>query len=42
MLTKTFKADMLSVNIYDTRKNMGEAAAADIAACIKKLLAEKD
>ena len=42
MLTKTFKADMLSVNIYDTRKNMGEAAAADIAACIKKLLAQKD
>ena len=42
MLTKTFKADMLSVNVYDTRKNMGEAAAADIAACIKKLLAEKD
>ena len=42
MLTKTFKADLLSVNVYDTRKNMGEAAAADIAACIKKLLAEKD
>ena len=42
MLTKTFKADMLSVNVYDTRKNMGEAAAADIAACIKKLLAEKE
>ena len=42
MLTKTFKADMLSVNVYDTRRNMGEAAAADIAACIKKLLAEKD
>ena len=42
MVTKTFKADMLSVNVYDTRKNMGEAAAADIAACIKKLLAEKD
>ena len=42
MLTKTFKADMLSVNVYDTRKNMGEAAAADIAACIKNLLAEKE
>ena len=42
MLTKTFKADLLSVNIYDTRKNMGVAAAADIAACIKKLLAEKE
>ena len=42
MLTKTFKADLLSVNIYDTRKNMGVAAAADIAACIRKLLAEKE
>ena len=42
MQIRTFKADKLSVNIYDTRKNMGEAAAADIAACIKKLLAEKD
>ena len=42
MLTKTFKADLLSVNIYDTRKNIGVAAAADIAACIKKLLAEKE
>lgn len=42
MLTKSFKADLLSVNIYDTRKNMGMAAAADIAACMKKLLAEKD
>ena len=42
MLTKSFKADLLSVNIYDTRKNMGIAAAADIAACMKKLLAEKD
>lgn len=41
MLTRTFKADKLSVNIYDTRKNMGEAAAADIAACIKELLNKK-
>jgi len=41
MLTRTFKADKLSVNIYDTRKNMGEAAAADIAACIKELLGRK-
>ena len=38
MLTRTFKADKLSVNIYDTRKNMGAVAAADIAACIKELL----
>ena len=41
MLTRTFKADKLSVNIYDTRKNMGAAAAADIAACIKELLGRK-
>ncbi len=41
MLTRTFKADNLSVNIYDTRKNMGAAAAADIAACIKELLGRK-
>ena len=31
----------MSVNIYDTRKNMGAAAAADIAACIKELLGRK-
>ena len=41
MLTRTFKADKVSVNIYDTRKNMGAAAAADIAACIKELLGRK-
>ena len=41
MLTRTFKADNLSVNIYDTRRNMGAAAAADIAACIKELLGRK-
>ena len=41
MLTRTFKADKLSVNIYDTRKNMGAAAAADIASCIKELLGRK-
>ena len=41
MLTKSFKADKLSVNVYDTRKNMGLAAAADVAACIKAELAVK-
>lgn len=41
MLTRTFKADKLSVNIYDSRRNMGEAAASDIAACIKELLGRK-
>lgn len=42
MLTKTFEADRLSVKVYDTRRNMGVAAAADVAACMKKILAEKD
>ncbi len=41
MLTRTFKADKLSVKIYDTRKQMGMAAASEIASCIKKLLQEK-
>ena len=42
MLTKTFETDRLSVKVYDTRRNMGVAAAADVAACMKKILAEKD
>lgn len=42
MLTRTFKADKLSVNIYDTRRSMGAAAASDIASCIKDLLSQKD
>lgn len=41
MLTRTFKADKLSVNVYDSRRSMGEASAADIAACIKELLTQK-
>lgn len=41
MMTKTFKADKLTVNVYDTRKNMGIAAAAAIASCIKDLLKVK-
>ena len=36
------KKDKLNVNVYETRKAMGEAAAADIAAAIKAALAEKD
>lgn len=42
MLTKSFKADKLSVNVYDTRRNMGLAAASDIADCLRKLLAVQD
>lgn len=39
---KSFVVDSLSVNIYASRELMGKAAAEDIAACIKKLLAAKD
>lgn len=38
---KTFIKDKLTVNIYETRKEMGDAAAADIKACIAKMLSEK-
>lgn len=41
MMIKTFKADGLSVKIYDTRRNMGVAAAGDVAECIKRLLMQK-
>ena len=41
MMTKTFKADKLTVNVYDNRKNLGIAAAAAIASCIKDLLKVK-
>ena len=34
-------AGKLPVRIYHTRRNMGEAAAADVAACIRELLAVK-
>lgn len=39
---KSFKTDLLSVNIYDTRSEMGKAAASDIKACILSLLKTKD
>ena len=38
----TFKKDPLTVHIFETRTQMGLAAAEDIAACMKKLLSEKD
>ena len=38
----TVKKDKLTTNIYRTRKEMGAYAAADIAACIEKLLREKE
>ena len=37
-----FKKDKLDVRIYDTRDEMGKASAADIAACIRKMLEEKE
>ncbi len=39
---KTFEKDLLRVNIYETRKEMGEAAAADIKKCILSLLEKKE
>lgn len=39
---KTIKKDKLTVNVYDTRAEMGVASAEDVAECIEKLLAEKD
>lgn len=39
---KTFKKDLLSVNIYESRNAMGEAAAADIKAKILSLLEHKE
>ncbi len=38
---KTMKKDLLTVNAYDTRKEMGDAAAKDIKAAILSLLSEK-
>ena len=40
-MIKEIKTEKLTTKIYETRKLMGEAAAKDIAECIKKLLAEK-
>ena len=36
------KKDKLTVNVYENRTLMGEAAADDIAACMQRLLAEKE
>lgn len=38
---KSFVKDTLKVNIYETRTEMGQAAAADIKAKIAELLAKK-
>ena len=39
---KTMKKDLLTVNIYETREEMGKAAGADIKACILDLLTKKE
>lgn len=39
---RCFKKDLLNVNIYASRREMGEAAARDIKAAILEALAEKD
>lgn len=41
-MLKSFKADNLQVNVYENRQEMGKAAAADIAAAIRRVLAEKE
>lgn len=41
MIIKQGRADFLEYRVYDTRKNMGIAAAKDAAFIIKKLLCEK-
>ena len=39
---KTFKKDFLNIHIYNTRAEMGKAAAQDIKACILSMLSEKE
>ena len=41
-MINTFKKDLLKVNIYETRSEMGEAAARDIKECILSLLEAKE
>ena len=39
---KTLKKDLLTVNVYKTRDEMGKSAANDIKACIRSLLKTKE
>lgn len=41
-ILNSFQADCLKVNIYDTRKALGESAAADFADKVRELLQEKE
>ncbi len=42
LMLKSLKKDKLTVNIYENRALMGEAAANDIYDCMKRLLEKKD
>lgn len=42
MLIKEFKADALQVKVYDTRGSLGDAAAAEAAEYLRKMLDEKE
>ena len=42
VIVRSLKKDNLNVRVYETREAMGKAAAEDIAACIVRLLSEKD
>lgn len=39
---KDFYCDKLHIRVFDSRKAMGDCAGAEVAACLKKLLAEKE
>jgi len=41
-MIKDFMANKLRVRVFETRQKMGECAGSEAAACMKKLLAEKD
>ena len=41
-LLKELCAEQLKVKVFETRKEMGDCAASEIAACIKKMQAEKE
>ena len=41
-LLKQLQADSLTVQVFSDRDSMGAQAAADAAACLRKLLSEKD
>ncbi|WP_080905373.1 glucosamine-6-phosphate deaminase [Parabacteroides sp. Marseille-P3160] len=41
-LIKSFKKDLLQVRVYESRKEMGEMAAGDVAAAIRALLDSKE